>query len=86
MTEEMKMKDVLAVKRLVARYVNTAIPDIMDVLHKYEVSPDEGEHLLAFLAGLSRGHRQITVMDLTAPLAIGWQFAASIDTQDTLDS
>ncbi len=61
------------------------IDKILDTLTDHHLSPEEGEQILLFIAGLSAGERQASIIgDWLAPVTIGWKFAASSDEDSSI--
>ena len=53
------------------------IHDLTDVMFRHNMSPHDGEEVLAWLLGLSRGLRQASILDdnLHLTIARAWQLA-----------
>ena len=52
------------------------IDKILDILTDHHLSPEEGEQILLFIAGLSAGERQASIIgDWLVPVASGWRLA-----------
>lgn len=66
-----------SMKRLI-RGNQPVLDELFDVLHKYQVPSEEGERLLAYIIGVSKGYRQMPLTDpeLAIALASGWAAAA----------
>lgn len=58
---------------------HSAVTDeILSILAQHRIPAEEGERILTFLIGISRGYRAAPIIDerIAEMLAAGWSFAA----------
>lgn len=61
-----------------ARAHHDAASDMIDVFQRHDLPPEEAEHLMFYLIGLSKGRRQVAAANEVdfGFLVLAWAFAA----------